>query len=206
MHIQDNAPEFCMNVADTVAITPPGTPRGKPYVPTTPPPAPKEPPMPPLMAALSLKCAKRVEKALAADPDAAKFPFWDHAMDPPLCYAIRNRCNTACLKLLLEYGADPNVKDVWGNTPADILNSIRSAKYDPKFYADLGAIEKMLCVEVAVRPALRSKQKHQDEHPWAMFASTRGEATPPPPAVSSHSPEWSELQMWMIVHSSRSSL
>ena len=40
-------------------------------------------------------------------------------VEPPLHYAVEY-CFDDCVKLLLEYGADPNARDNRGKTPADI--------------------------------------------------------------------------------------
>lgn len=109
--------------------------------PTKPPKPPgKECKRPPLLEALHSKRIHLVEEALRLDGEAAKFPFWEHQVEPPLCAAIRygNDINIICL--LLEYGAEPDACDIRGRRPVDVLHSSR-------FYCkgDLSVIESLLC-------------------------------------------------------------
>lgn len=62
-----------------------------------------------------------VRKALQRDPDAAVSPFFDHAMEPPLCCAARLSCEPEVFKLLLDHGADVDAVNVHGETPLGVL-------------------------------------------------------------------------------------
>jgi len=130
--------------------TPSSTPRKiyRPY-PSSPPPAPKMvTPVPELRKALISNSAQQVREALLDDPDCARFPFWDHDMEPPLCLAIRSRCSAEIVGLLLQNGADQEVTNLQKRTPADLLRSIRDATN----YADIRKVEQMLGVERASQP------------------------------------------------------
>jgi len=113
-------------VTEMPAGTPPTTPRatsrrnGGSY---SPPPAPRMKANPPLLAALEQDSIQGVLAALHDDPDAAKYPFWDHDVEPPLCAAVRLDCNSSIIGLLVEHGADVNPMDVHGHTPWAILDS-----------------------------------------------------------------------------------
>lgn len=97
---------------------------------TMPPTKPHMAPMPPLMKALhTMKThTTTVHDVLQNDPDAAKLPFFEHSVEPPLCCAIRLRCNAEVIEMLLQYGADVNAGDVMGRTPLSLLCSTYPAK------------------------------------------------------------------------------
>lgn len=123
-----------------------------PY-PSSPPPAPKMvTPMPKLRSALISNSAQQVLEALLDDPDCARFPFWDHEMEPPLCLAIRCRCSAEIVGLLLKNGADQDGTNLQRRTPADLLQSIRDAQHAGA-YADIHKVEQMLGVEPAGQPS-----------------------------------------------------
>ena len=75
-------------------------------------------PQPPLLRALLTKSIDEVKEALQQNPEEANEPFWDHDWEPPLCCAVRLECSASIVKLLLEYGADPQSKDVRGRDPS----------------------------------------------------------------------------------------
>jgi hypothetical protein len=64
-----------------------------------------------------------VSEALANDPDAATQPFFDHAVEPPLCYAVRSGCDKEVIGVLINHGADVNAADTCGQTPLALLCS-----------------------------------------------------------------------------------
>lgn len=90
---------------------------------TTPPPlVPKwKLPRPQLLQALQKNSVKDVRAVLQQSPEAASEPFWDHDVEPPLCCALRLRCEPAIVELLLHSGASPETKDMRGRTPVQIL-------------------------------------------------------------------------------------
>jgi hypothetical protein len=123
--------------------TPPTTPRVTalvaPDLPRTP--APKKPafrlpptpcrartkiPQPSLLRALQLKSMEQVLAILQHDPEAPRELFWDHDVEPPLCAAVRLECSADIIRLLLEHGADPHVKNARGYTPARMLQELSS--------------------------------------------------------------------------------
>jgi len=110
-------------VPAAIAPESPRTPRVMDRRSSTPPPlVPKwKMPKPPLLRALEVKSAEQVRAVLHGNPEAAKEPFWDHDVEPPLCCAVRLRCNASILELLLEHGASPEDKDMHGHTPGQIL-------------------------------------------------------------------------------------
>lgn len=76
---------------------------------------------PRLLQAMEMNSAEQVRTALEHTPEIAKDLFWDHECEPPLCSAVRLKCSSAVVELLLEYGADAEAKDVFGRTPAEML-------------------------------------------------------------------------------------
>jgi hypothetical protein len=92
------------------------------------------------MRALYSKSAKSVNEALLLEPDAAHFPFWDHEVEPPLCFAVRHMCGAEITRLLLEHGADPAMTDKYGRTPADIMRSMATSGR----FKDSGSVEQLL--------------------------------------------------------------
>jgi len=89
----------------------------------SPPGAPRRAPFPPLMRALRTLAPDTVRVVLHDDPEAASLPFFDHAMETPLCCAVRFGCCAQVLRLLLEYGAGVDDADMEGRTPLAILCS-----------------------------------------------------------------------------------
>jgi len=111
---------------------------------STPPGAPKMQRMPLLMRALQKNSTELVQDAIQAEPDVARFPFWDHEIEPPLCFAVRRKCKPEIIELLLLHGADRDSKDRQGRSPADILRSMRTI--GRAAYPDIGMIAKLLHV------------------------------------------------------------
>eukprot|EP00403_Amphidinium_massartii_P029880 CAMPEP_0178391222 /NCGR_PEP_ID=MMETSP0689_2-20121128/11054_1 /TAXON_ID=160604 /ORGANISM="Amphidinium massartii, Strain CS-259" /LENGTH=478 /DNA_ID=CAMNT_0020011763 /DNA_START=80 /DNA_END=1516 /DNA_ORIENTATION=- len=106
------------------SVTPPRTPRrNKERLSFTPPPPPQFIPFPPLLKAIRQNCQNSVQLALQEDPEAAKFPFFDHSVEPPLCAAIRYHCSNQVIQILLDNGADVNLTDIYGKTPLALLYS-----------------------------------------------------------------------------------
>jgi len=68
---------------------------------------------------------------LSADSLVAKTPFWDHDVEPPLCAAVRLRCDTCIVKALLDNDADPEAIDSRGRTPLMIATSLWSEFPEP---------------------------------------------------------------------------
>jgi len=64
-----------------------------------------------------------VREACERDPDAAKLPFWDNNVEPPLCAAARLGCSPSVVELLLQCGADITLRDVNNKGPLDLLRS-----------------------------------------------------------------------------------
>jgi len=73
------------------------------------------------MRALEKMSSEHVYAALEKSPNAAQELFWDHEFEPPLCCAVRCECDTAIMNMLLEHGADPEVSNAMGLTPAQLL-------------------------------------------------------------------------------------
>jgi hypothetical protein len=128
--------------------------------------APKAGPMPPLMRGLRKRSIQDVEAALMAEPEIAKFPFWDHEVEPPLCYAIRHKCSAAIVEMLLKHGADPDCMDSQRRFPADILVSMRPADFST--ISDFAAIAELLAVEVAEDAPGRLENRHSLDHGHAL--------------------------------------
>jgi len=64
---------------------------------------------------------EEVRSALQQNPESANEPFWEHDCEPPLCAAVRLKCSSSIVKLLLEHGAESDSKDVHCRTPAQLL-------------------------------------------------------------------------------------
>eukprot|EP00931_Biecheleriopsis_adriatica_P057373 TRINITY_DN34024_c0_g1_i1.p1 TRINITY_DN34024_c0_g1~~TRINITY_DN34024_c0_g1_i1.p1 ORF type:complete len:269 (+),score=23.54 TRINITY_DN34024_c0_g1_i1:47-808(+) len=79
----------------------------------------------PLWTALQMRgpnLVEHVQAALRIDPEAAKSPFWEHHLEPPLCCAIRRDCGPEVIQLLIEHGADVHATNVLGQTALALLN------------------------------------------------------------------------------------
>eukprot|EP00931_Biecheleriopsis_adriatica_P011136 TRINITY_DN112216_c0_g1_i1.p1 TRINITY_DN112216_c0_g1~~TRINITY_DN112216_c0_g1_i1.p1 ORF type:complete len:373 (+),score=67.80 TRINITY_DN112216_c0_g1_i1:115-1233(+) len=131
---------------DTMMCTPPSSPRRQVSPgddPMTPPSAgrmpetpkaPKKPQATSLMKALAQAASshavvQHVQAVLEKDPDAALMPFWEHNMEPPICYAVRNGCDVEVIKLLLKFGADAKDVTSTGKSVLDLLEE-RSMRFD----------------------------------------------------------------------------
>jgi len=95
-------------------------------VPTTPPGAPKKAAAPPLMKVLqantdSAETCRALRALLAEDPEVVRFPFFEHHMEPPLVCAAKAFCNVEVMRLLIQHGADVNLRDSMGYSAADVI-------------------------------------------------------------------------------------
>lgn len=82
-----------------------------------PPARPGQTPHPDLLRALIRRNMEEVREALEAEPDAARYPFWEHGAEPPLCAAVRLRCPAPIVQLLIQHGADASSVDIRGQSP-----------------------------------------------------------------------------------------
>ena len=105
--------------------------------------------MPPLLKALRQNNLLAVQAAILEDAEAARYPFWDHSMEPPLCAAARLSCSPSIVEELLAHGAEPDAADVHGRTPLMLLGygNLRS------FVGNEGAARDMLVAAGAPMPA-----------------------------------------------------
>ncbi|CAK9033916.1 unnamed protein product [Durusdinium trenchii] len=108
--------------------------------PDTPPRAPRKASAPPLMKVLqantdSAAMCTALLDLLAEDPEAARYPFFENSMEPPLCCAAKAFCSAEVMRCLLEHGADVNLRDSWGQSPADIISSRIQRSYTACFQA-----------------------------------------------------------------------
>jgi hypothetical protein len=76
-----------------------------------------------LLSALQCCDLGGVRQALEVDPECAQFPFWEHALEPPLCAAVRLGCGPEIIELLIARGAAVNALDAKGRAPLDILKA-----------------------------------------------------------------------------------
>jgi len=76
-----------------------------------------------LLAALQCWDLGGVRQALEEDSECAQFPFWEHALEPPLCAAVRLGCGPEIIELLIAHGAAVNAVDAKGRAPLDILKA-----------------------------------------------------------------------------------
>lgn len=79
--------------------------------------------VPRLLSALQCWDLGGVRQALQDDPECAQFPFWEHALEPPLCAAVRLGCGPEIIELLIDHGAAVNALDAKGYAPLDILKA-----------------------------------------------------------------------------------
>jgi len=93
--------------------------------------APCQSKLPPLLKSLAANDLRKVRECLSADSLVANTPFWDHDVEPPLCAAVRLRCDTCIVNALLDNGADPEAIDSCGRTPLVIANSLWSELPEP---------------------------------------------------------------------------
>lgn len=140
--VKNTSPPCTPRRADGFALTQPTTPTKVAYCPfaTSMPVAPK---LPSLLKALSIGSVDQVRDALLAEPDEAVSPFFDGGFEPPLCFALRRQCCAEIIQLLLEHGADTEIKDRRNQAPADILKSFRNDRAFNR-YEDIDVIELML--------------------------------------------------------------
>lgn len=75
------------------------------------------------MKALLRQNLAEVRAALDADSEAAKLPFFDHSVEPPLCCAVREGCKPEIIGALLEKQANVNATNVHGQSPLLLLLS-----------------------------------------------------------------------------------
>jgi len=118
---------------DSEMLTPPPSPlaSSRDVAPVTPckpvrtrtPWAPCKAAMPRLLSVLQCWDAAGVRQELENDPECAQFPFWEHALEPPLCAAVRLGCGPEIIELLLAHGAAVDAVDAKGRTPMDILKA-----------------------------------------------------------------------------------
>jgi len=102
----------------------------------TPPPAPRRGKPPPLLMALQANDLVKVRSCLAADAEVATVPFWDHDVEPPLCAAVRLRCDSRIVKTLLDSDANPEAMDSIGRTPLKILATMCSSTPQPDLFTN----------------------------------------------------------------------
>jgi len=76
---------------------------------------------PPLMRTLKANSEELTMEVLSENPEAAKELFWDHGVEPPLCYAVRIQCRAGLVRLLLQHGAELQAQDAHGRTPLSLL-------------------------------------------------------------------------------------
>uniref|UniRef100_A0A7S0B723 Uncharacterized protein n=1 Tax=Pyrodinium bahamense TaxID=73915 RepID=A0A7S0B723_9DINO len=105
---------------------------------SSPPGAPRKAPGSALLEALHLQSVEKVQAALKQDSQAATQPFWDHNVEPPLCCAVRLGCSVVIVRLLLQYGANPDAADAQGRTPLGLLAARHPATRLPAWAAGLG--------------------------------------------------------------------
>merc|ERR1711865_707839 len=77
--------------------------------------------LPSLLSALQNCDLDGVRRALETDSECAQFPFWEHALEPPLCAAVRLGCGLEIIQLLVDHDAAVNAVDAKGRAPLDIL-------------------------------------------------------------------------------------
>jgi len=111
--------EAVMNVPEP-PVTPCTTPRAAKRN-CSPPGAPRTPSLPTLLEALFENSCEKVRKALEEDPEEATGRSLDLGAEPPLCVAVRHRCDVEVVRLLLAHGADVEAVDCSGRTPLSIL-------------------------------------------------------------------------------------
>jgi hypothetical protein len=111
--------------------------------------------MPPLLAALhaqnSAQCVESVKRILHEDFEAARFPFWEHDVDPPLCCAIRLGCDAEVVRLLLDNGADVHSTDKEGHTPLSMLRMRRRNRMKFALTIEFFSIAQLQCDDASRR-------------------------------------------------------
>jgi hypothetical protein len=159
--------------------TAPSTPRRRPSPELSTPPPAKANSGSALMRAIRANSVDLAAQVIQAEPDVLRFPFWDHGKEPPLCFAVRHLCKASIIEFLLLHGAEPSAKDSRGCSAADILISMRSRMFDPAFYEDLDAVEKLLNVAPKDWQTLPDTQLRdigwsfyaREDPPWFTFAN-----------------------------------
>jgi hypothetical protein len=100
-----------------------------------------------LLKALQQQNLDALTTALTEDPDSATIPFIEHNMEPPVCAAVRMRCPAAMVAVLLEFGADPQADDMWGNTAMQHLQRQKRTRASSLEY--MAEVEELLLAKGA---------------------------------------------------------
>lgn len=100
-------------------------------------------------------CIGQVRQALEKDPEAVRFPFWDHDVEPPLVCAVRLGCDSGVIQLLIESGADVEAADKWGQTP---LVMLMPAAVNPRLPPDFFGLPPLSNVESAELRRRRTRE------------------------------------------------
>jgi len=77
-----------------------------------------------LLRALQQDSIEAVREMCGGDHEVARDPLMESGFEPPLCAAVRLRCGSEVLALLLEHGAEVDATDMNGRTPLAILCSL----------------------------------------------------------------------------------
>jgi len=126
--------------------------------------------LPPLLLALQNCDLDGVCRALETDPECAQFPFWEHALEPPLCAAVRLGCGLEIVQLLVTHGAAVNAVDAKGRAPLDILKADTCRWGSVPFnneIVDGGRIAEMLTQAGATEQKSCSGDGGDDNEPFA---------------------------------------
>mmetsp|Transcript_59778 Transcript_59778/g.177889 ORF Transcript_59778/g.177889 Transcript_59778/m.177889 type:complete len:217 (+) Transcript_59778:191-841(+) len=96
------------------------------------------------------------------EPEAAALPFFEHSLEPPLCYAVRTGCGPDILEVLIENQADVNAVDLHGRSPLAVLCS-----RVPRV-ADCSAMQPLLAMPSSpfanIEKAKESIESHAEAH------------------------------------------
>jgi len=83
-----------------------------------------------------MDAVEQLRSILQKCPEAANEPFWDHDCELPLCCAVRLKCSSSIVKLLIEFGASLESQDVSGHTPAEIARQLQPREVQPSSKSD----------------------------------------------------------------------
>jgi hypothetical protein len=122
-----------------------------------------------LLQALQMDAVEHVRPILQKCPDTANEPFWDHDCELPLCCAVRLKCSSRIVELLVEFGASMESQDVSGHSPVDVARLPRPCEVQPSTRTDFPFTSAAMSLDRAIHSQFESgclSMITEDNEPW----------------------------------------